>query len=125
MKPNVPMIETGSVIAVMTVLRHECRNKNTINIAKNAPSKIVLRTSLTLERMLTVWSWRVEILMSAGRLFCNCAICVRTLSATSKVFVPLDLMMVIESVGCPSVMAALFFSAMPSSTCATCSKYTG
>ena len=41
---NVAMTEIGKVRPVIIVLRHECRNKNTIKIVSNAPSIIVSLT---------------------------------------------------------------------------------
>ncbi len=47
MTASVPIIEIGSVRAVMTVLRHEFRNKNTMATAKAAPSIKVDLTSVS------------------------------------------------------------------------------
>jgi hypothetical protein len=44
---------SGSVIPVMTVLRHECRNRNTIRTVRSPPSTIVDLTRLTL---FSTWS---------------------------------------------------------------------
>ncbi len=49
-KPNmytamkVAITEIGSVSPVMMVLRHECRNRNTMKIVSSAPSMIVTFT---------------------------------------------------------------------------------
>ena len=51
MKKKVPMIEIGSVRPVMTVLRHELRNRNTISTVSTAPSISVCRTLVTATRM--------------------------------------------------------------------------
>ena len=47
MNRNVPISAIGSVRPVITVVRHEARNRNTITIVSAAPSSSVLRTFLS------------------------------------------------------------------------------
>ena len=51
MKKNVPISAIGSVSPVMTVERHEFRNRNTISTVSTAPSISVRRTLSTATRM--------------------------------------------------------------------------
>ena len=51
MNKNVPMMEIGSVSPVITVERHELRNKNTISTVSSAPSIKVRRTLSTATRI--------------------------------------------------------------------------
>ena len=51
MNQNVPMIEMGSVSPVITVERHEFKNKNTMRTVSTAPSMRVLRTLSTETRI--------------------------------------------------------------------------
>ena len=51
MNKNVPMMEIGNVNPVMTVERHEFKNKNTLHTVSKAPSINVRRTLSTATRM--------------------------------------------------------------------------
>ena len=51
MNQNVPINEMGSVKPVMTVERHEFKNKNTMRMVSSAPSMRVRRTLSTATRI--------------------------------------------------------------------------
>ena len=96
MNKNVPTNETGSVKPVMTVERHEFKNKNTISMVSKAPSINVRRTFSTPTRICRDPSLMTSIFTPgwrASKVGCNSLITFFKPSATSIVFCPCALMM--------------------------------
>ncbi len=90
MKRKVPMSAIGSVSPVMTVERHELRNRNTISTVSAAPSNSVVcrfatetRIERELSRLTSVW-------MPAGVRAAASASARRRPSTTAIVFSPCD-----------------------------------
>ena len=52
---KVAITAIGNVSPVMTVLRHECRNRNTISTVSNPPSMIVALTRAMLRSTSSAW----------------------------------------------------------------------
>ena len=88
MNRNVPMIEIGSVSPVMTVERHEFRNRNTISTVSNAPSISVWRTLFTATRIGREPSKIGSSRTPAGSWACISATALTSPSTTSMVFSP-------------------------------------
>ena len=85
---NVAITEIGSVSAVITVLRHECRKRNTTSTVTSAPSMMVRCVSSTERRTHSLRSRITVSLISAGSCFRSPATASRRPLPTSTVFAP-------------------------------------
>ena len=90
MKPKVPISEIGSVRPVITVLRHELRNRNTISMVSAAPSNSVRLTLATDTRIERELSRLTSTTMPGGVTPAAPASAARRPSTTSMVFSPCD-----------------------------------
>ena len=130
-KPNVqiaakvPSSEMGSVNPVMMVERHEPKNSHTINTANIAPS-IKVRTTLFNEpRILFELSATTVMVTPGGRVAWISARRCWVLSTTSITLASDILIISIATAGWPFCSDADSASACPSTTWATCDRYTG
>jgi hypothetical protein len=121
----VPISAIGSVSPVITVLRHEPRNRNTINTVSSAPSISVRFTSFTLSSMLIDESSVTLSCTPGGNCDCRRVTSSRTPCATSTVFSPCALMIDRNSARWPLSSATLSGSCWPSATSASWSSVTG
>ena len=90
MNKNVPISAIGSVRPVMTVERHEFRNRNTISTVSRAPSISVWRTLSTATRMGRALSPMVSRRTPGGSWLLSSATAAFRPSTTSMVFSPCD-----------------------------------
>ncbi len=125
MTRKVPTSAMGRVSPVMTVDRHELRNRNTISTVSTAPSSKVLRTFCTATRI-----WREPSKMGssrspAGNWLCMSAIAFCRPSTTAIVFSSCDFCTCSSKVRWPLYKARLSISCAPSTTRATWSRCTG
>ena len=128
MNKKVPISATGNVSPVMTVERHEFKNRKTIRIVRPAPSRSVRRTLSTPTRI-----WREPSLMtltcmpgcSAFSVGCSSVIAFCKPSATSIVFSPCAFKISSASVCWPLNSARLCCSCWLSTTVAIWLSNTG
>ena len=124
-KPNAaitmkaPNTEIGRARPVITVLRHECRNRKTMAMVSKPPSIIVCWTLLTEFWMPRELSRTMSSLTSTGSDFCSSATAARTPFATSMVLEPWVLTTSMARARTPSSIAMLSRSCWPSTTLAT------
>ncbi len=115
----------GSVKPVITVERHDPKKRNTMRMASKAPSTSVFCTSINEARIDLELSATSIIFTPAGISFNSSSITSCDLSTTSMVLAPDDLMTSTETARSPLIMADDTSSCSPSTTSATCSRYTG
>ena len=90
MNKNVPISAMGSVRPVMTVERHEFKNRKTISTVSKAPSMRVWRTLLTATRIGRALSPMVSRRTPGGNWSRNSSTAAFSPSTTSMVFSPCD-----------------------------------
>ena len=125
MNKKVPMMAIGKVRPVMTVERHELRNKNTINTVSKAPSIRVWRTLFTATRMLRAPSLTGSKRTPAGKVAAISLTAWFRPSTTPMVFSSWAFCTDISKVRWPLYKAKLSTSWPASCTWATWRKYTG
>ena len=101
MNKNVPMMAMGKVNPVMTVERHEFRNKNTIKTVSKAPSIRVRRTFSTPTRIGREPSCIVSKTTPLGNSALMAVTALLRLSTTSIVFSSNAFCTVMSKVRCP------------------------
>ena len=116
---NAATTEIGSVRPVMTVERHEFRNRNTMNTVSRPPRIIVTCTSSIDSRMNVESSRTTCSVTPCGISACSFATAARMPSATDTVFAPDCFCTSSVSAGRSSMNARFFASSMPSTTRAT------
>ena len=125
MKKKVPMSAMGNVSPVMTVERHEFRNRNTISTVSSAPSMSVRRTLSTDTRMGRDPSVICSSRMPGGTSALSASTAAFSPSVTAMVFSSCAFCTCSSSVRWPLYSARLSTSSVLSLTRATCDKYTG
>ena len=125
MKKKVPMMEIGSVSPVITVLRQELRNRNTISTVSTAPSSSVWRTFCTATRIGRDWSTTGSSRMPGGSSDCISATARYSPSTTPMVFSSCAFCTFSSRVRWPLCRASDSCSCAPSRTSATCPRCTG
>ena len=125
MNRKVPISAIGSVSPVMTVERHELRNRNTMSTVRSAPSISVWRTLSTATRMGRELSLTVSSRTPGGSSVCISAMAWFSPSTTSMVFSSCDFCTDSINVRAPLNSARLSSSCAPSCTRASCSTRTG
>ena len=116
---NAATTEIGSVRPVMTVERHELRNRNTMNTVSSPPSTSVTCTSSIDSRMNVESSRTICSDTPGGSSGCIFATASRTPSATPTVFAPACFCTSSAIDGRSLTNATLVGSSTPSITCAT------
>ena len=116
---KVATTEIGSVSAVITVLRHDARNRKTMMTVSTPPSMMVRLTPSTLAFTYFDWSERMVSSMSLGRSFFKRSIAALTPTPTSTVLLPRTLSMSRLIARTPSMRAKLVCSLLPSTMVAT------
>ena len=101
MNRKVPISAIGSVSPVMTVLRHELRNRKTISTVSSAPSISVRLRFATATRMARELSRLISVTMPGGVTEAAPSSALRRPSTTSIVFSPCDFSTVSSTVRCP------------------------
>ena len=119
MTMKAPNTEIGRARPVITVLRQECRNRNTMAMVSRPPSIIVSCTLLTEFWMPRELSRPISSLTSGGSEVCRSATALRTPRATSMVLEPWVLTMSMATARSPFRMAMFSRSCWPSTTVAT------
>ena len=119
---KVPISEIGSVSPVMTVERHEERNRNTISTVSAAPSKMLRSTLLTELRIAVDASRTTTSSTPGGSSACSTPTASLTRSTTSIVFSPCALTRSSAIARWPSTSAESSRSSSPSTTLATCDR---
>ena len=122
---KVPISAIGSVRPVITVLRQELRNRNTMRMVSAAPSSSVRLTLFTESRMPLEVSRTISSFTSGGSTRASEAITSRTPSTTSMVLASWALTTSSATARLPSTMAMLSSSSWPSTTVATWERSTG
>ncbi len=125
MNRKVPINAIGSARPVITVERHEFRNRKTMPMVSSAPSisvRCTLRTDTRIGREL---SRTASSAMPLGSCGCSCATTAFRPSTTSMVFSPCDLRTSSTSVRSPLNSARFSISSGPSTTSASWPRRTG
>jgi len=125
MNRKVPISAIGKVRPVITVERHELRNRNTISTVSSAPSMSVLRTFSTATRIGRDASATGASRRPGGSCADMSASVAASPSTTWIVFSSCDFCTVSSSVRSPLYRARLSSSWAPSATRATCPTRTG
>ncbi len=113
------MTAIGSVRPVMIVLRHECRNRNTMSTVRSAPSMIVSLTRFTLASTWSACEYTTLTSTSAGRRALSALIASRTPRPVSTMFASCALRMSMVIDGRPLMREIESSSFSPSITSAT------
>ncbi len=122
---NVPISEIGSVSPVITVERHDDRNRNTMTTVSSAPSTMLRWTLATELRIAVDASRTTDTVTSGGNSPASPATVRRTLSTTAIVFSPCARTTSSATARLPSTSALVSGSSSPSITSATCDRKTG